>query len=93
MRHRATGGTVWIYKGESTLLLGCDAARLVPPLCVREGAGVVAALELDRPGTYHVLTSVSSRLSRQEAPATLDEALAALTTAGARFRHDELDVR
>jgi hypothetical protein len=92
VRQPAAGGVVWIYRGESMLFVGCDARHLVPPVCARDGAGVVVTLELTRPGTYHVITS-TSRLSQQDAPATVDEALAALTSAGVRFRHDELDVR
>ncbi len=93
VRHPAAGGVVWIFRGESTLVLACDAGRLAAPACRRDGDGdgdgVVAELVLDRPGTYHVLTSVVGL----PPPATVDEARAALTTTGARFRHDELDVR
>jgi hypothetical protein len=90
VRHPAAGGTVWIYFGESTLLAGCDATKVAGPACARDGAGVVVDLALARPGTYHVLTSVGSR---QPAPPTVDEALAALTKAGVPHRHDEIDVR
>lgn len=89
VRQPAGGGVIWIYRGESTLVLSCDAARVAPPSCRREGAGVVVEIVLDRPGTYHVLTSVGSAT----APPTVDDARARLTTAGLRFRHDELDVR
>jgi hypothetical protein len=89
MRQPAGGGVIWIYRGESELVLVCDAARVAPPGCRRDGAGVVAELVLVEPGTYHVLTSVGSAT----APPTVDAARALLTTAGARFRHDELDVR
>lgn len=91
VRHPASGGTVWIYLGETMLLVECGPVGT--PVCRRDGAGVVVELELSRPGTYHVLTSVGSRLSQQPAPPTVDEALAALTSAGVRFRHDEVDVR
>lgn len=93
VRHAAAGAAVWIYRGEETLLLACDATRVAPPACRRDGAGVVVELVLGTPGTYHVLTSVGTHVSRQLAPPTVDEALAALTNAGVRFRHDELDVR
>lgn len=90
VRQPAAGGVVWIYRGESTLVVACDVGRVAGPACRREGAGVTVELVLDRPGTYHVLTMSGASGA---APATVDEALAALTTAGARFRHDELDVR
>jgi hypothetical protein len=92
VRQPAAGGVVWIYRGESTLVVACDVGRVAGPACRRDGAGVVVEVVLDRPGTYHVLT-ITSAPSAATPPATLDEALAALTTAGARFRHDELDVR
>lgn len=89
VHYAARGAVVWIYRGESTLVLACDAGRVAPPACRRERDGVVVEAVLDRPGTYHVLTAVGTLA----APATVDEARAALTTAGVRFRHDELDVR
>lgn len=89
VHYPAPGAAVWIYRGESSLVLACDATRVAAPACRRDGAGVVVEVVLDRPGTYHVLTTVGTAA----APATLDDGLAALTTAGARFRHDELDVR
>ncbi|HUQ05336.1 MAG TPA: hypothetical protein VM261_22695 [Kofleriaceae bacterium] len=87
----ASGGAVWIYRGEATLVVTCDAGRVAGPACRRDGAGVVVEVVLDRPGTYHVLTITGGPSGA--APATVDEALATLTTGGARFRHDELDVR
>lgn len=89
VRHPAAGGVIWIYRGESTLLLACDAGRLAAPACRRDGGGVVAEVVLDRPGAYHVVTTIGGLAP----PASVDDARAALTTAGARFRHDELDVR
>lgn len=89
VHYAARGAAVWIYRGESTLVLACDAATVAPPACRRDGDGVVVEVVLDRPGAYHVLTSVGTAA----APATVDDAIAALTTAGVRFRHDELDVR
>jgi hypothetical protein len=93
VHYAARGAAVWIYRGESMLFVACDATAMAPPVCEREGEGVVVELVLDRPGTYHVLTFVGTELSRPVAPATLDDAIATLTTAGVRFRHDELDVR
>jgi hypothetical protein len=92
VRHPAAGGVIWIYRGESTLVMVCDAARVAPG-CRRDSAGVVAEVVLDRPGTYHVLTSVGTPTTTAAAPASVDETRALLTTAGVRFRHDELDVR
>lgn len=89
VRHPATGGVIWVFRGESTLVLACDASRLAATACRRDGGGVVAEVVLDRPGAYHVITSVGGMAP----PASVDEARAALTTVGARFRHDELDVR
>ncbi len=88
VRHASAGALVWVFRGE-TLQLACDAGHAAPPGCRRDGAGVVVDVVLDRPGTYHVLTAAGALA----APATLDAALAALTTGGVRFRHDELDVR
>jgi hypothetical protein len=89
VHYAARGAVVWVYRGESTLVLACDAARVAPPACARDHDGVSAEVVLDRPGTYHVLTAVGTLA----APASVDDARAMLTTAGIRFRDDELDVR
>jgi hypothetical protein len=89
VHYAARGAVVWVYRGESTLVLACDATKVAAPACARDGAGVSVEVVLDRPGTYHVLTAVGTLV----APASVDDARAMLTTAGVRFRHDELDVR
>jgi hypothetical protein len=89
VHYAARGAVVWIYRGESTLVLACDSAHVAPPACTRDGDGVSVEVVLDRPGTYHVLTAVGTLA----APASVDDARAMLTTAGVRFHHDELDVR
>jgi hypothetical protein len=89
VHYAARGAVVWVYRGESMLVLACDGAHVAPPACTRDHAGVSVEVVLDRPGTYHVLTAVGTLA----APASVDDARAMLTTAGVRFRHDELDVR
>jgi hypothetical protein len=89
VHHGARGAVVWVYRGESELVLACDAARVAAPACTRDRDGVSVEVLLDRPGTYHVLTAAGTLV----APPSVDDARAMLTTAGVRFRHDELDVR
>lgn len=89
VHYAARGAVVWVYRGESTLVLACDASHVAAPACTRDRDGVSVEVVLDRPGTYHVLTAVGSLV----APASVDDARAMLTTAGVRFHHDELDVR
>jgi hypothetical protein len=73
VRHPAPAALVWIYL-EDTL--------------VHEG-GAMVELVLDRPGTYHVITTVGAT----RAPSALDAALATLVSTGTEHRRVEVDVR
>lgn len=90
IRHSVVGASVWIYRGDGSLVLACDAIRHAPPRCQPHGDGVMVAHVLEAADTHHVVTASASGTVP---PDTLDGALAALTRAGVPFRRDELDVR
>jgi hypothetical protein len=67
------GAAVWVYFDEQLMHQGGARVELV----------------LERPGTYHVISTVGPRT----APASLDAALAALVTGGVRHHRREIVVR
>lgn len=73
VQHGVDGAEVWVYFDEQLMHEGGARVELV----------------LDRPGTYHVISTVGPRT----APPSLDAALAALVTGGVRHHRREISVR
>jgi hypothetical protein len=73
VRNEIANAVLWVYF-EGTLLV--------------EGGARLEVL-LERPGTYHVISTTGPR----RAPTALDAALASLVTAGASHRRDVVEVR
>ncbi|HWU88505.1 MAG TPA: hypothetical protein VN253_14565, partial [Kofleriaceae bacterium] len=80
---------VRIYRGEQRLLR-CAADVAPQPGCVRDDGGLVAELELERPGEYKLLIVLDGAAPLED---TFDRDVAALRTAGSAYQVQPFPVR
>jgi hypothetical protein len=80
---------VRIYRDEN-LVRRCSEKVVKPPGCVRDEAGLVAELELDRQGKYQILIVLEGGAEKLDG--TFDRDVAALTAAGSTWQVQQLPV-